>query len=62
MRANQDSSGGIVTGINFEGAALGGHDTVTTALVMPVYDRERIVNLKGDSSDQSANAASVKQR
>ena len=49
MWANQDASGGIVTGINFEGAAQGGPNTETTALVMLVYDRERIAMLKGES-------------
>ena len=49
MWANQDASGGIVTGINFKGAALGGPNTETTALVMLVYDRERIAMLKGES-------------
>ncbi len=44
---------------NFVGAALGGPNTGTTALMMLVYERERIAALNGDSKDRLESAVSV---
>lgn len=46
MWQNQDELGGVVTGITFDGRAVVGPNTETTALVILAYDHERIERLK----------------